>query len=103
MLRNGFIVPSKSEWASPIALAPKSDSTMRFCIDYRRVNAVTRRDAYPLPRLDDCIDSLGEARWFTTMHANPRFWQISVAPDDRKKTAFVTFAGLYEFHACRSV
>lgn len=85
MLRKGVIVPSKSEWTSHVVLAAKSDDKMRFCIDDRRVNAVTRRDAYPLSSLDDCIDSLSEARWFTTLDSNAGFWQIAVEHETARK------------------
>ena len=55
----GVIKPSQSEWASPLLLVPKPDGTKRFCVDYRKLNLVTTKDSYPLPRMDDCIDSLG--------------------------------------------
>ena len=61
------IEPAQSEWASPVLLAPKKDGTLRFCADFRRLNALTIPDTYPLPRVEDCIDSLGEARLFTTL------------------------------------
>ncbi|BHF68548.1 hypothetical protein SprV_0301158400 [Sparganum proliferum] len=67
LLRAKFIRPSSSPWASPIALVPKKDSSRRPCIDYRRLNAVTVRDSFPLPRLYDTIDALGQAVWFSTL------------------------------------
>ena len=97
MLTQEVIRPSKSEWASPVVLVAKSDGTTRFCIDYRKLNTVTRKDQYPLPKLDEQIDSLGAANWFTTLDANSGYWQIPVAEADREKTAFVCHAGFYEF------
>ena len=97
MLELGIIRPSKSEWASPVVLAPKGDGSLRFCIDYRRLNAVTKRDSYPLPRMDDCIDSLGDAKFFSTLDANSGYWQVPMRESDIEKTAFVTHDGLYEF------
>jgi hypothetical protein len=70
MLRAGVIEPDTSEWASPVVLVPKPDGSMRFCIDYRRLNTVTVRDSYPLPRMDECIDSLGDARVFSALDCN---------------------------------
>jgi Reverse transcriptase (RNA-dependent DNA polymerase) len=78
-------------------LVPKPDGTIRFCIYYRRLNAVTQNDSYALPRVDDCLDSLGEARYFTTLDANCGYWQIYVNEDDREKTAFNSHKGLYQF------
>ena len=94
MLRDGVIEPSKSAWASPVVLAPKKDGTLRFCVDYRKLNAVTIRDSYPIPRMDECIDSLGEATIFTTLDCNSCYWQIPVAEADKEKTAFVSHTGL---------
>ena len=97
MLRMGVIEPSNAEWASPVVLIPKPDGSTRFCVDYRKLNALTARDVYPLPRMDECLDSLGEARYFSTLDANTGFWQIEVHPSDRDKTTFSCHAGMYKF------
>ena len=70
MLQAKVIEPTTSEWASPIVLVAKPDGSTRFCVDYRRLNAITVRDSYPLPRMDECIDSLGDANIFTTLVCN---------------------------------
>lgn len=92
-----LIEPSSSPWASPVVLAPKADGSYRFCVDYRRLNAVTIRDTYPLPRMDDCIDSLGEAKIFSTLDANWGYWQIPIAEEDRDKTTFTSHVGTYRW------
>ena len=97
MLKAGVIEPSTSEWASPIVLVPKPDGAMRFCVDYRRLNAITTRDSYPLPRMDECIDSLGDATVFSTLDCNAGYCKIPVDPADRPKTTFTSHEGLFWF------
>ena len=97
MLRDNVIRPSKSEWASPVVLAPKNDGTLRFCVDYRKLNEVTKKDSYPIPRMDDCIDTLGKAKVFSSLDANSGYWQIAVDEQDIEKTAFVCHQGLFEY------
>ena len=97
MLKAKVIEPAQCEWASPLVLAPKSDGSFRFCVDYRKLNEVTIKDTYPLPRMDDCIDSLGEATVFSSLDANWGYWQIAVADEDKDKTAFTSHVGTYRF------
>ena len=97
MAAEGVIEPSQSEWGSPALLVPKPDGAPRFCVDYRRLNAVTVKDSYPLPRMDECLDTLGDAQWFTTLDAQSGNWQVPVHPDDRHKTAFVCHYGCWQF------
>ena len=80
MLEAGVIEPATRKWASPIVLVPKKDGLLRFCIDYRRLNSKTVADAYPLPRMDDCLDSLGDAAVFSTFDYNSGYWQTRLAP-----------------------
>lgn len=97
MLEKGVIRESTSPWASPVVLVKKRDSTTRFCIDYRKLNAVTKFDSYPLPRIADCFDALGGSKLFSVMDLASGYWQIKVKKEDQAKTAFVTKSGLYEF------
>jgi Reverse transcriptase (RNA-dependent DNA polymerase) len=97
MLAQDVIEPATCEWDSPIVLVPKPDGSLRFCVDYRRLNAITVKDTYQLPRMDECIDSLGEAVVSTTLDCNSGYWQIPVDPIDREKTAFTSHFGDYQF------
>lgn len=98
MLERGVIEPSSSAWSSPVVLVTKRDGTPRFCLDYRKLNDVTIKDAYPLPRVDDCIDALAGAKYFSSLDLNSGFWQVAMKPEDKEKTAFSTTLGLYQFN-----
>ena len=71
---------------------------MRPCVDYRELNKVTKKVAYPLPRIDDTLDSLAPARWFTTLDLTSGYWQIPIRAEDREKTAFVTNSQVHPRH-----
>ncbi|UYV70144.1 K02A2.6-like, partial [Cordylochernes scorpioides] len=97
MIENLIVKPSESPWSSPVILVRKKDGTWRFCVDYRRLNKTTKKDVYPLPRIDDALDSLAGSSYFSTMDLRSGYWQIEVDKKDREKTAFITPDGLYEF------
>ena len=97
MLEAEVIAPSMSEWASPVILVPKPDKSLRFCVDYRKLNSITKRDSYPMPRMDECIDSLGSANIFSTLDCNSGYWQLPIAERDQDKTTFTCHAGSYKF------
>lgn len=91
-----------SDWAAPIVLVKKKDKKdggMRLCVDYRRLNSVTKVDAYPMPRVDEMLDRLGTARYISTLDLTRGYWQEPVEECDQQKTAFTTPFGLYQF--CR--
>jgi len=96
-LQADVIEPTSSEWGFSVVLVPKKDGTLRFCIDYRMLNVVTKKDSYPPPWMDECIDSLGEATIFLTLDCNAGYWQVDIAPEDREKTAFVCHEGAYQY------
>ncbi|UYV81653.1 K02A2.6-like, partial [Cordylochernes scorpioides] len=98
MMETKIIRPSSSPWASPVILVRKKDGSLRFCVDYRRLNKITKKDVYPLPRIDDALDTLSGSRYFSTMDMRSGYWQIEVDDKDREKTAFITPDGLYEFN-----
>ena len=95
-LEADVIEPTSSELGFPVVLVPKKDGTLRFCVDYRLLDVVTKKDSYPLPRMDECIDSLIEATIFSTLDCNAGYWQVAIAPEDREKTAFVCHEGAYQ-------
>ena len=97
MLGAGVIEPSTSDWASPPVLVRKKDNSWRYCLDFRALNNVTVKDAYPLPLIEDCLDSLAGKSWFSTLDMNSGYWQIPLAEEDKKKTAFMTRYGLFQF------
>jgi hypothetical protein len=86
-----------SPWSSPILLVKKKDGSTRFCVDYRQVNACTKKDAYPLPRIDDSLDSLASAKWFSTLDLASGYWQVEMDAESRPKTAIATNQGLFEY------
>lgn len=96
MLKRGVIKWSCSPCCSNVVLIRKKDNTYRFCVDYRSMNEVTVRDAYPLPRINECLDSLSGMKWFRYLNVNSGFWQTGTAPDNIEKTD-VTSLGLYQF------
>lgn len=96
MVAMKVVEPSSSEWASPIVLIPKSDGTPWFCIDYRRLNEQTVKDTYTLPSMEDCLDSLGAAQFFSTLDCNAGYWQIPIAAEDRHLTSFTCHCGTHQ-------
>ena len=98
MLASDVIHPSNSPWASPVGRVGKKYGSLRFCIDFQQLNAATVKDAHPLPRIDDLLDALHGARWFSTLDLKSGYWQVPITECDKAKTAFRTSSGqLYEF------
>ena len=82
MLRDDIIEPSSSPWASPIVFVWKKDGSVRMCIDCRKLNAISRKDAFPLPSIDDTLDILSGSKWFSTLDLIRGYWQVEVAKED---------------------
>ena len=98
LLDKGVIRPSQSNYASPVVLVRKKNGALRMCVDYRQLNAKVKRDAFPLPRIEESLDVLGGARLFSTIDLASAYNQVEVAPEDRHKTAFTTPFGLFEYN-----
>ncbi|XP_066945203.1 uncharacterized protein [Macrobrachium rosenbergii] len=96
MLDHDLIQPSVSPWSSPIVLVKKADGKFRMCVDYRKVNAHTKNDSFPLPRIDDCLDQIGSAKFITKLDLLKGYWQVPLSDRAREISAFVTPFGLYE-------
>ena len=98
MLRNKVIRPSQSPWSAAPVLIRKKDGSVRWCLDYRRLNDVTRKDLYPLPLIEECLDTLAGSAYFSTLDMASGYWQIDIEEADKPKTAFVTKRGLFEMN-----
>jgi transposase InsO family protein len=97
MLQHGIIEPAASPWASNVVIVAKKDGNLRFCIDYRAINNVTYKDAYPLPLIDNCLNAMNGSTWFTTLDLRAGYHNIPVAKEDRDKTAFITRRGCWRY------
>ena len=98
MLDRGAIRPSNSPWCNAIVLIRKKDGTLRFCIDFQRLNARTKKDSYPLPQMQEMMESMVGVRFFSSMDLKSGFWQVKMLEQSRQYTAFtVGSLGMYEF------
>jgi hypothetical protein len=98
LLTTKKISPSTSPWASPVVLVKKKDGSVRFCIDYRKLNAVSKRDCYPMTRIDDALASMKGMIWFSSLDLAQGYWQVPMDSKSKEKTAFISHDGLYEFN-----
>lgn len=97
MLDNGIAQHSFSGWASPCLLVKKSDGTHRFCTDYRKLNKITKPDAFPLPRMEDCVDQVGASKFVSKLDLLKGYWQVPLTTRAQEVTAFITPSGLYSY------
>ncbi|GBM06371.1 Retrovirus-related Pol polyprotein from transposon 297 [Araneus ventricosus] len=97
MVDNGIIEEPSGPWTSPIVLVRKKDGSTRLCVDNRKLNEITIKDSYPLPRIDDTLDALNRNQWFSTLDLKSGYWQVEIQPENREKTAFTTAQGLWQF------
>ena len=98
MLDNKLIKDSTSLWASPVVLVMKKNRKKRFCVDYKKLNAITKKDSYLLLWINKLLGSLVEATYFFTLDLMSRYWQVMMHPADREKTAFITKYSTYKFN-----
>lgn len=97
MKAQGIIEEPRSAWVSPAVIVRKKNGTLRFCVDYRKLNNITVKDSYPLPRIDDILDQLSGNAWFSTLDLKSGYWQLKIRPEDKEKTAFSIGKGLWQF------
>jgi len=97
MQEHGIVEPAASKWASNVVLVKKKDGSLRFCIDYRQLNLVTYKDSYPLPLIDNCLNTLSGSSWYSTLDLRSGYYNILIAKEDRDKSAFITRRGCFRF------
>ena len=95
MEKNGIIEKSESEWAFPLMIVTKKDGWVRLCVDYRKLNQNTKFDAYPMPRIEELLDRIGDAHFITILDLAKGYWQVPMSAEDREKMAFVSPNGLF--------
>ena len=98
ILKAGILEPSTSEWAAPIVLVKKKDGTLRFCMDYRKLNSVSRVDPYPMPRIDELLDKLGKAKYLTTLYLARGYWQVPMSTQSKENSFYYTTGALSVHH-----
>ena len=98
MFESGIIEPSVSEWSAPIVLVKKRDHTLRLCVDYRRLNSLSKADVYPMPRIDELLDRRGKAKFISTLDLTRGYWQVPLSEEAKEKSAFATPFGLFQFN-----
>lgn len=97
MLEMGVIVPSRSQWCSPVVLVPKKDGGLRFCVDFSKLNSISAFDPYPMPRVDELVERLGKAVYLSTLDLCKGYWQVPLTPEAQELTAFRAPTGLFHF------
>ena len=97
LLEKGLIEPARSGWSSPVVLVKRKDGRWRFCIDYRRLNAVTEPDVFPLPRIDESLEALAGSQYFSTLDLLSGYWQVPLDEDAKEKSSFITRGGLWQW------
>ncbi|CAF1461519.1 unnamed protein product [Didymodactylos carnosus] len=98
LLKDGIIRPPNSPWSSPVVIVKKKDGSPRFCVDYRKINLITQKDVYPLPRMDDIMEQMAGSKWYSKLDMKSGYFQVPISESDKKKTAFSTQDGLFEFN-----
>lgn len=93
-LKEGIIEEPSSPWSTPVVLVPKKDSTSRFCVHYRRLNDVTKKDNYPVHRIDGTLTTFAGSKWYSTLDLKSEYWKMGIHDEHKEQTAFSTSNGL---------
>jgi hypothetical protein len=97
MLDANIIRRSRSPWSFPVVIVDKKDGSKRFCVDFRKLNQITKKNSYPLPLIDDILALLGNAKFFSSLDLKSGYWQVLMDERDKEKTAFACHKGLFSF------
>ena len=98
MLDADVIKRSRSPWSFPVVIVDKKDGSKRFCVDFRKLNKITKKNSFPLPLIDDILALLGKAKYFSSLDLKSGYWQVAMDDKDKEKTAFACHKGLFEFN-----
>ena len=98
MMGANIVRRSKSPWSFPVVIVDKKDGSKRFCVDFRKLNQITKPNSYPLPLIDDILALLGKAKYFTSLDLKSGYWQVLMDEADKEKAAFACHCGLFEFN-----
>ena len=97
MEKTGIVRESEREWSSPMVIVMKKDGSILLCVDFQKLNQLTKFDAYPMPRIDDLLDAVGRAKYLTTLDLAKEYWQVHMHEEDQPKTVFSSPIGLLQF------
>jgi hypothetical protein len=100
--QQGYIKKLNNPWSSPVILVWNKNGDLHFCVDYRKLNVITKKHCFPLPMIDNTLDTLATAKWLSTLKLESHYWQVVLHPDDRENMAIPMGQGLWQFMVMHS-